>query len=94
MFYVSLVNSIRIKFTMFLINDFYFKRRLLNNGDKIILFMKNFFLKRAFVGKNHTLPSVIQQHPVCFSEVLYHGGWSSGNLLGGKKEVYKNLIII
>lgn len=62
---------------------------------KIILFMKNFFfLKRTFVWRNHTLPCVIQQHPVCFSEVLYHGGWSSGNLPGGKKGVYKNLIII
>lgn len=39
----SLVNSIRIKFTMFLINDFDFKRRVLNNSDKIILFVKKFF---------------------------------------------------
>lgn len=89
-FVFSLVNSIRIKFIMLLINDFYFKKRVLNNGDKIILFMKNFFfLKRTFVGRNHTLPCVIQQHPVCFSEVLYHGGWSSGNLPGGKKECTK-----
>lgn len=85
----SLVNSIRIKFTMFLMSDFYFKRRVRNHGDKIILFMKNIFLKRTFVGKNHTLPCATQQHPVCFQRSFIMEGGPVVIYQGEKRSVQK-----